>query len=92
MARPLSFAVGREHVSEHTAVHDASHAIVARLLGVRVLGVALHPEGGGVCEFQNPPDDGIRSARRRLLILLAGDAAEAVCPPAERRTEWWALV
>jgi hypothetical protein len=74
-----------------TATHEAGHVVMAHMLGVGVRRVALLPAGGGVTELDalDPADPS--SARRALILLAAGDAAEAVCGPARRTAGYWSL-
>jgi hypothetical protein len=61
----------REH-----ALHEAGHAVMASLLGVGVRRVALLPGAGGITELDALVEDG-REVRTALVILAAGDAAQA---------------
>jgi hypothetical protein len=63
---------------ERSAAHESGHAVMASRLGVKVERVVLHPEGGGTCFLGPLPTDDMAAVKRRLLILAAGDAAEAV--------------
>ena len=73
-----------------TATHEASHAAMAHLLGVRVRRVALLPDGGGVTELDPLPEEE-RSVRLALVVIAAGEAGEVACGPAMREERWWAL-
>jgi len=61
--------------AEH-AVHEAGHAVMARLLGVGIRRVALLSGAGGITELDALIEDG-REIRTALVILAAGDAAQA---------------
>jgi len=50
-------------------VHELGHALVAKRLGMRVVGIRMHGLGGN-CDYQGNPTPG-----RRLLIALAGPGA-----------------
>jgi Peptidase M50B-like len=69
-----------------TAIHEAGHAVLGHLLGLRVKQVVLHPEGGGTCQFTTRPP-----VRTALVVLAAGEAAEAACPHLVLPESWWAL-
>jgi hypothetical protein len=71
------------------ALHEAGHATVAMALGRTVLSMRLDADGG-VTEFAPPAHREDRRAVRELLVVLAaGDAAEAVCsPPVPEEGAW----
>ena len=51
-------------------LHEFSHAIVARMEGLRVIEIVLHPFGG-LARFAHPPE----TARAEFRIAIAGPAA-----------------
>ena len=51
-------------------LHEFSHAAVARMEGLRVIEIVLHPFGG-LARFANPPE----TARAEFRIAIAGPAA-----------------
>lgn len=67
---------------ETTAVHEAGHAVVAHVLGVGVRQVELLEGGGGRTELD------AASARRALIIAVAGEVAEQTCSAPEPEVAW----
>ena len=51
-------------------IHEYSHALVAKIEGLRVVEIVLHPFGG-LARFQHPPE----TARAEFRIAIAGPAA-----------------
>lgn len=51
-------------------LHEYAHAVVARIEGLRVLEIVLHPFGG-LARFEHPPE----SARTEFRVAIAGPAA-----------------
>ena len=70
-----------DSTAEHTAYHEAGHAVMALLLGRPVDHVSIRPDAQrlGHCEFRKavfrPSEDWLE---RELLIALSGLAAEAL--------------
>src|SRR5882724_6017046 len=70
-----------ESSAEHTASHEAGHAVMALALGRPVDHVSIRPDAryAGHCEFRKavfrPSEDWLE---REMLIALAGLAAEAL--------------
>src|SRR5690349_11608940 len=51
-------------------LHEYAHAVVARMEGLRVLEIVLHPFGG-LARFEHPPE----SARTEFRVAIAGPLA-----------------
>src|SRR5690606_6797720 len=51
-------------------IHEYSHAVVAKMEGLSVLEIILHPFGG-MARFRHPPE----TARAEFRIAIAGPAA-----------------
>ncbi len=51
-------------------LHEYAHAVVARMEGLRVLEIVLHPFGG-LARFEHPPE----TARTEFRVAIAGPAA-----------------
>lgn len=64
---------------DEIAWHEAGHAVVARLLGARVLGLTLESDDesfGGRASVEWEPAPLAESARRSAMVALAGPLAE----------------
>ncbi|MGY6249816.1 AAA family ATPase [Bosea thiooxidans] len=61
----------------HVAIHEAGHAAVALALGFEVARVSIRSQGtiGGVTEHAIPSVSTLADIERRVLVLLAGRAA-----------------
>ena len=70
MARPLT----------GVALHEGAHCAAAHALGVEVVRVRLGDDGGKTV-LAGLPEDDPSSARRAMVITLAGDACVAAGPP-----------
>jgi hypothetical protein len=66
-------------VTMHMAVHEAAHAVIAKVLGGYVEGITLvrTDEREGAC-LVSWPDDGADRTKERLLTAAAGPAASAI--------------
>ncbi|MGB3747430.1 MAG: M50 family metallopeptidase [Rhodanobacter sp.] len=66
-------------VTMHIAVHEAAHAVIAKVLGGYVEGITLVRTNGrdGAC-MVSWPDDGVDRTREKLLMAAAGPAASAI--------------
>lgn len=66
-------------ISMHIAVHEAAHAVIARVLGGYVEGITLvrTDERAGAC-MVSWPDDGADRTKEKLLMAAAGPAASAI--------------
>lgn len=76
--RAILPADGRSETERrHVAVHEAGHAAVALALGFEVARVSIRSEGtaGGVTEHAIPSVSTLADIERRVLVLLAGRAA-----------------
>ncbi len=61
----------------HVAIHEAGHAAVALVLGLEIARVSIRGQGttGGVTELAIPSVSTLADIERRVLVLLAGRAA-----------------
>lgn len=61
---------------EVVAIHEAAHAVVARVLGLRGGRAYLLDDGTGLAHVTPPDPSSIRGVRKWLAVSMAGAAAE----------------
>jgi hypothetical protein len=83
MSEPASAPDGDRLSRRDLAIHEAGHAIVAALLGQKILWVSIAEENGGSGQTEPITNHFLRldepfESRRRVIIAMAGSAAQCI--------------